>query len=98
MESMLMIMFVQGKIFVGKSMPGTTDRLEECIECVPMMAPDGRYMIIGNLIGTIQIPKDCLLGEVSNDSMYYKNYFQATSKVEVIQPNPFDSSGKRRIN
>ena len=100
METNLMIVFTQGKIFVGKTtklMDGSLlTTLEDCIECIPLMTPDGRYMIIGNLIGTLTIPKDCVIAEVSKDSMYYKNYYQTTTNVEVV--NPGQNLGPRRIH
>ena len=98
METKLVIIFVQGKIFVGKHKEFIKDLLEDCIECLPLMTPDGRYMIIGNLIGTLTIPKDCVIAEVSKESMYYKNYYQVTSKVEVVNPTPNFGSGPRRVN
>ncbi len=98
METNLMIVFAQGKIFVGKSKEYVKDILEDCIECIPLMTPDGRYMIIGNLIGTLTIPSDCVIATVSKDSMYYKNYFQTTSKLEIVNPIPPNFGSGRRIN
>jgi len=92
METILKIVFTEGKIFVGKQI--VDNLLDECIECISLMTPDGRYMIIGNLIGVMTFNKDATIGTLSKDSMYYKNYFQTTSNVEIIRPNNF-SSGKR---
>ena len=97
METNLLIIFAEGKIFVGKRKEYVKDLLEDCIECIPMMTPDGRYMIIGNLIGTLTVPKDCVVATISKESMYYKNYFQTTSQVEIIKPQPNFGSG-RKIN
>lgn len=98
METSLTMIMVQGKIFVGKEIQGIKDTLSDCIECLPMLSPDGRYMIIGNVIGTMTIPKDVLIFTLSKNSMYYKNYFQTVSSIEVVTPAPNFGSGPRRVN
>ena len=104
MENELSIVYTEGKIFVGKIMISTPEggtecvsHLKDCIECLPMLSGDGRYMIIGNVIGTLSIPNNALTAILSKDSNYYKNYMQVTTGVEVVQPSP-EAWTKRRIN
>lgn len=99
MDYNLLLIYAQGKVFVGKGFPiSDPSYLEECIECLPTMTPDGRYMILGNLLGTMDIPKDCVLVTLSKESLYYKNYIQTTTGVEVVKADPRFGSGPRRVN
>lgn len=105
MDYSLMLIYTQGKMFVGKECiksPGADEEyityLEECVECLPMMTPDGNYMIIGNVLGMLEVPMDCVKVTLSKDSIYYRNYYQVTSKVEVVSVKPASGPWPKRVN
>lgn len=88
MENELVLVCVNGKTFVGKleTLPEGGKTLMECIETIPVMGANGQYMILGNLLGHFKIPGEALIITLSPESIYYKNYFQVTSGVQIVKP------------